>query len=87
MFIPCVLVDCFSLFQDSDVTSSMALAGGDETDAAVAVFVVVPGNEIRHPAAGVFQAFKWFIGEAGPVLAGLEQRFPNKGCRCSPRAD
>ena len=42
VLISCGLEDSLPLLQDGDVTSIMAFAGGDETYAAVAVFVVVP---------------------------------------------
>jgi len=74
MFLPGGLVDHFSALQYGDVLPAMALAGGHETDAAVAVFVVVPRDEVGHPGSCVLQAYERTVGEAGPVLAGLEQR-------------
>jgi len=68
------LVDHFSLLQYGDVLPAMALAGGHETDAAVAVFVVIPGDEVGHPGSCVLQTYERTVGEAGPVLAGFEQR-------------
>ena len=74
MLLPGGLVDHFSLLQDGDVLPAMALAGGHETDAAVAVFVVVPRDEVGYPGSGVPQAYERTVGEAGAVLAGLKQR-------------
>ena len=53
-----VLVNLVSVRQDRDVLPAMTLAGGDEADLAVAVFLVVPVYEAREPGAGVGEAGK-----------------------------
>ena len=53
-----VLVDTASMRLDRDVLPAMTLAGGDEADRAVTMFLVVPVDEARDPGRGVGEAGK-----------------------------
>ena len=53
----------------------VTLDGRHELDAAVAVLVVVPVDERRHPLTGLVFGGKWLAGVFRPILHRPEQRF------------
>jgi len=53
----------------------VTLLGRHEFDAAVAVLVVVPDDERRHPLTGLVFGGKWLAGVFRPILHRPEQRF------------
>ena len=42
-------IECLALVEEYPVQAGMALCGGDEADGTVAMFVVVPAHQARHP--------------------------------------
>ncbi len=69
------LVDDSTVPADFQGLAAVALIWRDELDAAVAVLVVVPVDERRHPQAGLLSAAEWAAWVVGPVLRCPEQRF------------
>ena len=54
------LVDHSALLQDMLSHATVSLLRGQEIDAAVMMFVVVPGDKLLAPLPGRFQVFKAF---------------------------
>jgi hypothetical protein len=63
-----LLVDPGTMAADRMGLSAVALRWRDEPDAAVAVLLVVPAHECRHPGAGFIHAGEWPAGIVRPVL-------------------
>jgi hypothetical protein len=40
----------------------IALCGGDEFDATVTMFVVIPSHKSKHPLPGLLNTYKGFLG-------------------------
>ena len=55
--------------------TAVTLLRRDELDAAVAVLVVVPGDERGHPLTGLIFGGEGFAGVVRPVFHCPEQRF------------
>jgi hypothetical protein len=55
--------------------ATVPLLRRDEIDATVAVLVVVPSDERRHPMTGLLFGGKWLAGVVRPVFHIPEQRF------------
>jgi len=53
----------------------VTLLGHHEFDAAVAMLVLVPVDERRHPLTGLVFGGKWLAVVFRPILHRLEQRF------------
>ena len=70
-----LLVDDNTVPADLHGLTAVALLGRDEFDAAVAVPVVVPVDERRHPLAGFLRAGKGPARVVRPVFRRPEQGF------------
>ncbi|OFA15451.1 hypothetical protein A4U49_12720 [Acidithiobacillus ferrivorans] len=60
--------------QQRIIFASVALGRGDEANAAVTMFMVVPGNKIPHPYSGSIKARKAALWPLWTVLRCPEQR-------------
>ncbi len=65
------LVDTGPVSANFNGFSAVALGWGHETDAAVAVLIVVPAHKCCHPAAGLCHTLEWPSGVVRPVLTAL----------------
>ena len=80
------LIQRLSLGQQGSIAPLMTLDGGDVTDGAVAVLVVIPTHELQHPGAGRLGALKAPIGIVRLVLAGAKQRLGERIVVADPGA-
>ena len=69
------LIDASSIAADPYGLATATLVGRHEFDAAVAVLVVVPVDERRHPLRGLVFGGKWLAEVFRPILHNFEQRF------------
>lgn len=67
------LIDLVALGEEVVILAGVALVGGDEAQGAMLVDMVVPGDELFDPLAGVVEVLEGFFGIPGPVLEGPEQ--------------
>ncbi len=67
-----LFVDFFALLEQGLVNAGVALIWGDEGDGAVAVFGVVPIDQLSEPTACAGQVIERFDGQFGAVFQGLE---------------
>lgn len=75
MSLASLFVDIDPVIADLIGLAAMPLGGRHEPDSAVAVIVVVPVHECRHPEAGVVLAAERSNGVIRLVLERAEQRF------------
>ena len=75
MSLASLLVDDSAVATDLNRITVVTLDGRHELDAAVAVLVVVPIDERRHPLTGLVFGGKWLAGVIRPILHRPEQRF------------
>jgi hypothetical protein len=70
-----LFIDESSVAADLYGLTAVTLLGRHEFDAAVAVLVVVPVNELGDPLTGLVSGGKWLAGVFRPILHRPEQRF------------
>jgi hypothetical protein len=75
MLLSGLLVHVGTLSADGVGLTAVKMIRLDEPDSAVAVPVVVPVHECRHPAAGHLHAEEWTVGIVLTVFHLVEQRF------------
>ena len=69
-----LLVDAATVVADGNGFPALALGWRHKSDAAVAVPIVVPAHERRHPDAGLLHAGEWPAWVVRPTLDDAEQR-------------
>ena len=70
-----LFIDESSVAADLYGLTAVTLLGRHEFDAAVAVLVVVPVNELGDPLTGLVSGGKWLAGVFRPILHRPEERF------------
>ena len=70
-----MFVDDSAMAADLNRITVVALVRCHELDAAVAMLVVVPGDERSHPMTGLPFGGKWLAGVIRPILHCPEQGF------------
>jgi len=66
------LIERVASGQQVDVLPTMALVGGDELQAAMAVFGVVPARELLRPETCLLQVLEGLVGGVWVALEGTE---------------
>ena len=67
------LIDAATLFQNSDILTPMALAGGNELQSTVAMDFVVPMLESGNPGSSLIKGIERLVREARMIFQRLEQ--------------
>jgi hypothetical protein len=65
------LGDGLALLQNGDIFPSMALPGGNETNTAMVMLLVIPVDEARPPLACLLQVHEGLFGESREYLQVL----------------